>query len=314
MGRLKRSNLPGVAFHLTARAQSCEPDFIGLEASVVGRILEHAHFADVLLLAYAVMPNHFHLVIVQGARPLGSFMQPLMRSLALLVMKAKGKRGHIFERPYGDSPCLTASHLRNSIAYVHLNGCRAGLCEGADDFTWCSHRLLCASSNTCEQGGKLQLGMETSLRMFSTREGQTLQACREDYHAFLRWRLDMDRHVANGGCVDFGGPPAPHTAAGDAFWLNRFGKQSPSADDARVVRSLPNLRDMAIAAIHQIAPGMDLDELRSGDRGRAAVRVRRHLIPRALYSGHSAQNVARFLNISRTTISVHLHNGPPSNR
>jgi REP element-mobilizing transposase RayT len=312
MGRVKRSHLPGVAFHITARAQDGEPIFTGLEAAVVSRILEHTRFADVLLLAYGVMPNHFHLVIVQGTRPLASLMQPLMRHLALLVINAKDRRGHMFEGPYRDVACLKASHLRNSLAYVHLNGCRAGLCEGVEDFAWCSHHMMCAAADTCEEKSRTQLGMETSLRMFAANHGQTMHACRDDYHAFVRWRVEMDRYLAAGGSADRGGPPAPCTYGGDAFWLAQFGKSTPSAAEARIVRSLPNLRDMALTAIEQIAPGMELEDLRCGSRGRAAVRVRRHLVARAIHAGHSPLIVARFLNISRTTISSLLHRSGPA--
>ena len=304
MGRLKRSHLPGMPFHITARAQGREPIFIGLESAVIHRIMEHAHYADVLLLAYAVMPNHFHLVIAQGARPLASFMQPLMRRLALLVMMGTKREGHVFERPYGDVACLNAAHLRNSLAYVALNGCRAGLCKSADDFAWCSHGIMSAAAETPNAIGKLQLGMETSLRMFATRHHQSLRACRDDYHAFLRWRIDMDRHCANGGTAEFGAPPAPDARAGDDFWFEQFGRFAPAPGDARVVRSVPNLRDMALTAIQQIAPGMDLEDLRSGGRGHTLVRVRRHLVARAVLAGHTPTTLARFLNIARPTIST----------
>src|SRR5688500_3418346 len=105
--------------------------------------------------------------------------------------------------------------------------------------------MMSAATDTCDQPDKLQIGMETSLRMFATREGQTLQACRDDYLAFLRWRIDMDRHAANGRSAEYGGPPAPASAAGDALWVDPFGRRTPAPGEARVVRSLPHPPAMA---------------------------------------------------------------------
>jgi REP element-mobilizing transposase RayT len=301
MGRLRRPHLPGVPFHLTARAQHREPVFTGIEKAAVARILEHVRFSDVLLLAYALMPNHLHLVIVQGARPLASLMHPLMRRLALLVMRTKERQGHVFERRFADTPCLNARHLRNSVAYVHLNACRAGICDTADDFSWCAHRSLCTAAVSTLEDERLQLGMETSLRLFARNRDQTLRACRDDYDQFLQWRLEADRLRAGDDSADE--LPPPDTTGGDMFWLDRFGASEHSRAEARVRRSIGNLRELAIASIRETSPDLELDDLRSGHHYRSIVRVRNHLVPRALLAGHSQTTLAAFLNISTSTIS-----------
>ena len=301
MGRLLRPHLPGVPFHITARAQNRENIFSGIEVPAVARILEHIRFSDVLLLAYALMPNHFHLVLVQGSRPLSSLLHPLMRRLALLVMQTKQKEGHVFERRFADVACLNAQHLRNAIAYVHLNGCRAGLCTGADDFEWCSHRLLCDAAGYSLDDDRMRLGMEVSLRMFARRRDDLLHACCENYNEFLKWRIEADTCAAGDSGDEL---PHPDVVGGDEFWLEQFGRCAHSRVEARVVRSIASLRDLALIAIRETSPEMDLEDLRSGNHERRIVRVRRHLVPRALLAGHSQKNLAAFLNVSRSTVSA----------
>ena len=305
MGRRLRSHLPGVPFHITARAQGRAPIFTGLEAAAVSRIRACAWYSDVRLLAYAVMPNHFHLVVVQGARPLARLMHPVMRQLALLVMTNKGVEGHVFERRYSAAACLDAEHLRNAIAYVHLNGQRAGICSSADDFPWCSHQLIRVVAAQESNGTPEELGMETSLRIFGSRPDDDLEACLRHYEEFLCWRLALDKYMAAGGSAfDREAPGRPDCGAGDAYWVEEFGSCAPSRAEASRVRCLRDLRDLALQSIRQTAPEMELDWLRSGDRGRKVVRVRRHLITRALLAGHSPNIVADFLNVSRTTVSA----------
>lgn len=120
MGRQLRPQLPGVPFHVTARVQGRAAWFTGVERPLENRILAAPRRSDATLLAYAVMPNHLHLVVVQGSQPLSQLMQPLLTRIALLVQRRTGREGHIFERRFRASPCLDPDYLRNAIAYVHL--------------------------------------------------------------------------------------------------------------------------------------------------------------------------------------------------
>ena len=56
-------------------------------------------------------------------------------------------------------------------------------------------------------------------------------------------------------------------------------------------------------ALQELAPDLPLSELRSGSSSRPLVRVRCVIIVRALMAGYSNRRIARFLNISDTTVS-----------
>lgn len=298
MGRKLRSNLPGVPFHLTTRVQGHEPLFIGLEPAIVQMIQRAEAHSDARVIAHAVMPNHLHLVVIQGERPLERLMQPLLRRVALLTSREKKKEGHIFERRFRDSPCLTAEYLRNAIAYVHLNAVRAQISQNADDYPWSSHVALCALDTTTP---RKQAWLETVLRMFSTKHGQHLDECRARYRAFLNWRLECDRIRYDESPLLLQRPDRPDHLAGDAHWVTSFGAACVRVQVAP--HYLPDLSHLLRQTLVDNAPEMSPERVRSGEGGRDVVRIRRKVIGVAIASGYRTGAVARYLNISDATVS-----------
>lgn len=300
MGRRLRPQLPGMPFHVTARLQGRSAWFSGIERAIAQRISTASHRSDAALLAYTVMPNHLHLIVIQGRQPLSEVMQPLLRRIALLVQRRTGREGHIFERRFRAFPCTDPDYFRNAIAYVHLNGVRAKLCGTAEEYEWCSHAAYLASGDRLER--QRDILVEDALRLFAAREGDPLQECRANYLRFLEWRRAMDAYAAedNGSLRPDGPPPQPDTRGGDGYWARNY--SSARADHGRH-RPRADLLDIARGTLLQVAPDMELDLLRSGYRTKAIVRVRRRFILRALAAGHGGGVIARFLNIAPTTVS-----------
>src|SRR4051812_13123551 len=122
MGRRLRPYLPGVPFHITARIafrqHLLEPD--GVQAAVCGFIADALPQSDANLLAFCIMTNHFHVIVVQGVAPLSRLMRPIMVRTALRVHRTHGVEGRVFERPFFAKPCADPYYLREMIAYTHL--------------------------------------------------------------------------------------------------------------------------------------------------------------------------------------------------
>src|SRR5262245_58757666 len=110
--RLKRPYLPGTAFHLTSRTIGHEPWLALLRDDITGIFARGFAHSDALLIAFAVMHNHFHLIVRQGRAPLSALMHSICRSIALRAQSVHNREGHIFERRYRALPCLTPQHLR----------------------------------------------------------------------------------------------------------------------------------------------------------------------------------------------------------
>lgn len=287
-------------FHVTARLQGRSAWFSGIERAIAQRISAASRRSDAALLAYAVMPNHLHLVVLQGRQPLSEVMQPLLRRIALLVQRRTAREGHIFERRFRAFPCVDPDYFRNAIAYVHLNGVRARLCATAEDYEWCSHAAYLRPGDPPD--GRHDILVENALRVFAAREGDPLHECRANYLRFLEWRRAMDAYAAEDedGPSTNGPPSPPDTRGGDAYWAVNYssarahhGRDRPKAD----------LLDIARGTLLEIAPDMDLDLLRSGYRTKAIVAVRRRFILRAVAAGHGGGGIARFLNVAPSTVS-----------
>ena len=93
------------------------------------------------LLAYCLMPNHFHLIVrpTRGS-DLSRFMQWLLTSHVRQHHRRNGTSGHIWQGRYKSFLIQEDRHLLVAMRYVERNPVRARLVKSAADWTWSSHR------------------------------------------------------------------------------------------------------------------------------------------------------------------------------
>lgn len=305
MSRTPRSYLPGAVFHLTARTQGHEPWFTTAVRTRLVEFIAHAFaVSDARLLAFAVMPNHIHLVIQQGRWTLGRVVQPLLRRSAGLVHTRHQTEGHVFERRFRDRPCIHPYHARNTIAYVNLNPVRAGLVDDPGDYPWTSHRRYAAprAGQRCMEG---VLAVECGLRLFGTGTEASLAEQRRAYAEFLAWRIQRD----NSAHTDTHGPadtvaPTPW-ASTDGDWSRPyaplFTTGSPTEPARDSVRPRPHPHPMAQAIARQ--SGVELEKVRSSYKGKAVARTRRDIVIRLDAVGHRPGAIARYLRVTPQCVS-----------
>lgn len=311
MGRRHRSYLPGAVFHLTTRTQGGEPWFTPVLRT---RLVDYAASAirrtDATLLAYAIMPNHLHLVLRQGRQPLDRVMQPLLRRAALVVQRSHGLVGHVFQRRYRDHVCLDPDYARNTIVYTHLNPVRAGLLEDPGAYDWASHRFYLGDATVPEPMASV-LAVDDGLRLFAPWDGCTISDLRGAYSRLVGWQLERDRQAATEEPVETARslPPRPFVLAADTAWSHSFaplfrdgtpgGTDSPSMYGS----AAGDLDRIARHTLAEHAPDLQLDEVRTNSKRPAIVRARRRLIPRLAAAGHSGAAIARFLGVSQQCVS-----------
>jgi len=277
------------------------PWLVGVQATVARWVREYASGSGCELLAYAIMPNHLHILVVQGVRPLSDFMQPLLRRVAILVHAGQGCEGHVFQRRYHSSPCTDPGYLRNTIAYVHLNPVRAGLADRPGRYAWTTHGDYVSRRLPTRDGHGPTMG---GLQLFSPNLGARLQCVRSNYLRFLDWRMRADTLLMSEERGAAGNSSSPPTVGGDIYWTERFGGGcTPRAERRLPRRPAFDLRDVVANALQAIAPDMSMDVLRSGGRTRLLVAVRRQVITRAKEDGHRNRSIARFLHVSDVTVS-----------
>ena len=98
-------------------------------------------YGEITLLAYCLMPNHFHLILKESS---GHSISELMLSLQTSYSKAINKRthrvGHLFQGTFKDKCIGKTEYLVHLSRYIHLNPTLAGLVDLPEDWEFSSYR------------------------------------------------------------------------------------------------------------------------------------------------------------------------------
>jgi REP element-mobilizing transposase RayT len=96
-------------------------------------------------LAYSLLGNHFHLLILRGDRPLAELMRRLMTGYAVYFNLRHRRAGHLFQNRYRAILCEFDAYLLELVAYIYLNPLRAGQVEDLGSlrkYRWCGHGVI----------------------------------------------------------------------------------------------------------------------------------------------------------------------------
>ena len=105
---------------------------------IVEEVLE---FVPMRILAYCLMPDHWHLVLYpRGDGDLARFLQRLTMTHTHRYHARTGTvgYGHLYQGRYKSLPVESGSHFFALVRYVERNAKRAGLVKQAEDWRWSS--------------------------------------------------------------------------------------------------------------------------------------------------------------------------------
>jgi putative transposase len=133
----------GTIFHVMNRSARRAQIFSdGADYGLFERLLAEAvNRRPMRLLAYAIMPNHWHLLLwPEGDTDLSRFMQWLTRVHAQLWHMAHRSvgTGAVYQGPFRAIPIQGDDHLLTVCAYIERNPQRANLVVNASDWRWSS--------------------------------------------------------------------------------------------------------------------------------------------------------------------------------
>lgn len=114
----------GGYYHAYNRGANREPIFRCDEnyAFLERRMEQYAAQFDLKVIAYCLMPNHYHLVLRQdGKNPCGLFVQALFNSYAKAFNKMYDRSGTLFEGPFRALAVTGEEYLVHLCRYVHRN-------------------------------------------------------------------------------------------------------------------------------------------------------------------------------------------------
>ncbi len=142
MARLARIVVPGHPHHVTQRGNRGMDTFL--------READYARYLELLangcgeagtdILAYCLMPNHVHLILVPGDEDgLRGALGDAHRRYTRHVNLREGWRGHLWQERFHSFP-MDEAHLVMAARYIELNPVRAGLAKRAKQWRWSSAR------------------------------------------------------------------------------------------------------------------------------------------------------------------------------
>lgn len=143
MPRIIRTDVGDNFYHVINRANARLPIFFEEEDYVLfEEVLEEAQEKfSMRILAYCLMPNHFHLVLYpRKDGDMSKFMQWLTLTHTQRWHQSKNTKGtgHLYQGRYKSFLVQGDNHLLSVIRYVERNLLRANLVKKAENWRFCS--------------------------------------------------------------------------------------------------------------------------------------------------------------------------------
>jgi len=147
MPRLARLDAPGVLHHVMGRGIERRKIFINKKDrnDFISRLAELAEGNAMDIYAWALLPNHFHILCKTKMRPLSSSMRKVLTGYVVNFNKRHNRHGHLFQNRYKSIVCEEDVYLLELVRYIHLNLIRAGMVKSIKELNrspWSGHSAL----------------------------------------------------------------------------------------------------------------------------------------------------------------------------
>lgn len=147
MPRQARIDFPGALHHIIGRGIERKRIFRDDEDrdSFLERLGNILLETSTSCFAWALIPNHFHLLLRTGTVPIATVMRRLLTGYAVTFNHRYGRHGQLFQNRYKSILCEEEAYLLELVRYIHLNPVRARLVtdlHGLDGYAYSGHRVL----------------------------------------------------------------------------------------------------------------------------------------------------------------------------
>jgi REP element-mobilizing transposase RayT len=321
MPRKSRIEAAGAVHHVMVR---------GIERTAVFRNnTDRNHFLErlgeilqetkTICYAWALIPNHFHLLLRTGPVPISTVMRRLLTGYALWYNRKHRRHGHLFQNRFKSILCQEDVYLLELVRYIHLNPIRAGLVEDLAElavYTYCGHSVLMGKVKRPWQDTQGVLGMF----------GEKLSAARRAYRAFVEKGISQGRRqdLTGGGLLrSAGGWEGLETLKNARAYQRNderilgdgdfVGRVLASAEESMEKRYALRARGVDLARVaYKVAEvlGVKMEEVWAQGKYRRIVEARSLLCYWAVRElGVSMSSLARRLGISIPSVSESVARG-----
>jgi putative transposase len=155
MPRNPRASLGGYCYHALNRGNGRRTVFHkdGDFAAFVKLLRQAGERSPVRLLAWCLMPNHFHLALwPPGDGDLSDYMMWLLTAHVRRYHQHYHSSGHVYQGRFRSFPIQEDDHLLAVLRYIERNPVRAGLVGRAPDWPWSSAAPARAGSPALDPG------------------------------------------------------------------------------------------------------------------------------------------------------------------
>jgi len=256
--------------------------------------------------AWALMRNHYHLVLRSSDVHLSALMRPLNAAYAQGFSKAHSRTGYLFQGRYKSVVTQDQGYVEQLVRYVHANPLRVGVCKTLTDlanYRWTGHAVLMGTREAAFQD------TWPVLRRF----GRTVADGRKGYAEFIAEAVNQSSEslsVLRKGNTDRDGrTPGSYVIGDPEFVRSVIAKERENR--LRIARhQLERLSIEDLAAKFAAAAGITPEDLLRRARGnyRAAARKVFAYVCCREY-GFTIVDVARYLGHTHSPMSLAVRQG-----
>jgi REP element-mobilizing transposase RayT len=282
----------------------------------LGTVVEHT---ETICYAWALIPNHFHLLLQTGSAPLATVMRRLLTGHAVSFNQRHKRHGHLFQNRYKSILCQEDPYLLELVRYIHLNPLRVGLVAEMQElgkYPFSGHGVIMGKFARSWQD------TDTVLAHF----GKTLGPARRSYRTFVTKGIDEGRRqdLIGGGLIrSMGGWAAVkamkkgsiHTKSderilGDGAFVEKVLAASQEDYDRRYALKSSGIDLDSLAVRVADLLDMEVEQVWQPGRTRILVKARSLLCYWAVRElGQSMTAMARRLGLSTPAVSKAVNRG-----
>ena len=269
--------------------------------------------------AWALLPNHAHLLVRSGVIPLAGLMRRLLTGYAVTYNRRYHRHGVLFQNRYKSILCQEDPYLLELVRYIHLNPLRGKMVESLDALDRYPY-----SGQSAIMGFRKRVwqDVDTVLSYFGHRE----KVARRKYREYVEEGVRQGRRpdLVGGGLIrSLGGWEG---VQGLGRWRGRFKGDERILGESEFVGEVLKASEEAMERRYRLrAGGLDLEgiigrvakvfgmraeEIKTGEKSRKGVDARSVVSYWAVRElGLSGTEVARGLGVTQPAVSQAIKRG-----